>query len=119
VANTWRVDNHQPMRISRLLLTIAVVTGVCTAPVPATAATSFPRIDATGMQLVTGDTFATYGGRIAALEQKPSLAPVGVSIAAATWHNGDDSAIRVSFLDLATSKYRHVLLVEPTHHLGR
>lgn len=40
-------------------------------------------------------------------------------IAAATWHNGDDSAIRVSFLDLATNKYRHVLLVEPTHHLGR
>ena len=35
-------------------------------------------------------------------------------VAAATWHNGDDSAIRVSFLDLNTYKYRHVLLVEPT-----
>ncbi len=33
---------------------------------------------------------------------------------AATWHNADDTAIRVSFLDLATNKYRHVLLVEPT-----
>ncbi|WP_026162589.1 hypothetical protein [Kribbella catacumbae] len=162
------------MRIRRLVLTIAVVTGVCTAPALAEAAATFPRIDASGFQLVTGDTFATYGARIAALEQKPGLAPVGVTevlaasnrtgrnlchptyltaslnpqgfcwqdgedddanvwipqgftgsgdaqpgggarrIAAATWHNGNDSAIRVSFLDLTTYKYRHVLLVEPT-----
>lgn len=32
----------------------------------------------------------------------------------ASWHYSDDSAIRVSFLDLATLRYRHVLLVEPT-----
>jgi len=35
-------------------------------------------------------------------------------VVAATWHNGDDTAIRVSFLDTTTYKYRHVLLVEPT-----
>lgn len=153
-------------------MTIALLIGLCTAP--AHAAAPFPRIDASGFQLVAGDTFATYGARIAALEQKPGLAPVGVTevlaasnrtgrnlchptyltaslnpqgfcwqdgedddenvwipqgvtgsgdaqpgggarrVAAATWHNGNDSAIRVSFLDLATYKYRHVLLVEPT-----
>lgn len=37
----------------------------------------------------------------------------GRRVVAATWHYTDDSAIRVSFLDLATLKYRHVLLVEP------
>ncbi|MBB5833863.1 hypothetical protein [Kribbella italica] len=183
------------MRISRLLVTIALITTSLSAvpagslgataaePFGATAAGSlatapaaatFPRIDASGFQLVQGSTFATYGARIAALETKPQLAPVGVPevlaasnrtgralchatylnaalnpqgfcwqdgedddlnvwipqgvtgsgdaqpgggarrVIAATWHNADDTAIRVSFLDVATNKYRHVLLVEPT-----
>ncbi|WP_328995499.1 hypothetical protein OG394_12830 [Kribbella sp. NBC_01245] len=38
----------------------------------------------------------------------------GKRVVLASWHNADDTAIRVSFLDLATLKYRHVLLVEPT-----
>ncbi|MEV4756129.1 hypothetical protein AB0J86_13600 [Micromonospora sp. NPDC049559] len=38
----------------------------------------------------------------------------GRRVVAATWHYSDDSFIRVSFLDLATLRYRHVLLVEPT-----
>lgn len=65
------------MRICRLLLAIALLIGLCTAP--AHAAATFPRIDASGFQLVAGDTFATYGTRIAALEQNPGLAPVGVA----------------------------------------
>lgn len=161
------------MRIRRLLLTAALLIGLCQVPT-AHAAASFPRIDASGFQLVSGDTFATYGARIAALEQKPGLSPVGVTevlaasnrtgrnlchstyltaslnprgfcwqageddaenvwipqgvtgsgdahpaggarrVVAATWHNAGDTAIRVSFLDLTTYKYRHVLLVEPT-----
>ncbi|MFF0345298.1 hypothetical protein [Kribbella sp. NPDC004875] len=161
------------MRISRLLLTAALLIGVLPAP-SAQAAAAFPRIDATGFQLVSGDTFTTYGERVAQLETKPQLAPVGVTevlaasnrtgralchptylnaalnpqgfcwqdgedddenvwipqgvsgsgdaqpaggarrVAVASWHNTDDTAIRVSFLDLVTNKYRHVLLVEPT-----
>lgn len=161
------------MRISRFFLTAALLIGVLV-PTPAQAAATFPRIDASGFQLVSGDTFATYAARVAQLETKPQLAPVGVSevlaasnrtgrplchgtylnaslnpqgfcwqdgeddaqnvwipqgvsgsgdaqpaggarrVVVATWHNSDDSAIRVSFLDVATNKYRHVLLVEPT-----
>ena len=44
---------------------------------------------------------------------QPSGTVGGRRVVAATWHYADDSAIRVSFLDLATPKYRHVLLVEP------
>lgn len=167
------------MRISRLPATIVLAT-VALGAAPAAslgaapAAATFPRIDASGFQLVQGSTFATYTARIAALETKPQLAPVGVPevlaaanrtgralchstylntalnpqgfcwqdgedddlnvwipqgvtgsgdaqpsggarrVVAATWHNADDTAIRVSFLDVATNRYRHVLLVEPT-----
>jgi len=66
------------MRISRLLLTAALLIGVLPAQT-AQAAAAFPRIDATGFQLVSGDTFATYGDRVAQLETKPQLAPVGVT----------------------------------------
>lgn len=38
----------------------------------------------------------------------------GRRVVAATWHDSGDAHIRVSFLDLATLRYRHVLLVEPT-----
>ena len=60
------------------MLTAALLIGLCQVPT-AHAAASFPRIDASGFQLVAGDTFTTYGARIAALEQKPALAPVGVT----------------------------------------
>ena len=66
------------MRISRLFLTAALLIGVLV-PTPAQAAATFPRIDASGFQLVSGDTFATYGARVAQLETKPPLAPVGVT----------------------------------------
>ncbi|RZT27077.1 hypothetical protein EV649_0828 [Kribbella sp. VKM Ac-2569] len=66
------------MRISRLFLTAALLIGVLV-PTPAQAAATFPRIDASGFQLVSGDTFATYGARVAQLETKPPLAPVGVA----------------------------------------
>src|SRR5690242_12669305 len=56
----------------------AVLVQVWLAP-EAHAAAAFPRIDASGFRLVAGDTFATYGQRIAALERNPQLAPVGVS----------------------------------------
>ncbi|WP_133977157.1 hypothetical protein [Kribbella voronezhensis] len=158
------------MRITRSLMTAALLIGLCQVPT-AHAVASFPRIDASGFQLVSGDTFATYGDRVTALEQKPGLTPVGVTevlaaanrtgrplchstyltaaldpkgfcwqdgedddenvwipqgvtgsgdagggrrVVAATWHNANDTAIRVSFVDLTTYKYRHVLLVEPT-----
>ncbi|MBB6568195.1 hypothetical protein [Kribbella sandramycini] len=161
------------MRISRMLFTVGLLIGVLSAPT-AQAAATFPRIDASGFQLVSGDTFATYAARVAQLETKPQLAPVGVTdvlaasnrtgrplchstylnaalnpkgfcwqdgedddlnvwipqglsgsgdaqpaggarrVVVASWHNSGDTAIRVSFLDVATNKYRHVLLVEPT-----
>ena len=49
-------------------------------------------------------------------DAQPSGTVGGRRVVAATWHYADDSAIRVSFLDLATLKYRHVLLVEPVEH---
>ncbi|MCW3819822.1 hypothetical protein ONA91_35840 [Micromonospora sp. DR5-3] len=169
-------------RLARILMTLtalplAAAGTVVASPAPATAAVTFPRIDASGFRLVAGDTFATYGSRITALERDPRLAPAGLAavldganrqgrplchptnlaaslspagfcwdtgeddtanvwipqgvtgsgdaqsagtvlngrrVIAATWHYTDDSFIRVSFLDLATLRYRHVLLVEPT-----
>ncbi|MFC0622875.1 hypothetical protein [Kribbella deserti] len=166
------------MRINRLLVALAfLLTAIAPQTGPAHAAATFPRIDASGFNLTAGDTFATYAARVAALETKPQLAPVGVAevlassnrqgralchptfisaslnpqgfcwqdgedddlnvwipqgvtgsgdanpatgtvggkrVVLASWHNADDTAIRISFLDLATNKYRHVLLVEPT-----
>lgn len=68
----------EDMRISRLLFTATLLIGVCPLP-SAEAAATFPRIDATGFQLVSGDTFSTYAARVAQLETKPQLAPVGVT----------------------------------------
>lgn len=31
-----------------------------------------------------------------------------------SWHNGDDTSVRITFVDRDTNKYRHALLVEPT-----
>ena len=31
-----------------------------------------------------------------------------------SWHNEDDTSVRVTFVDKETNKYRHVLLVYPT-----
>jgi hypothetical protein len=47
-------------------------------------------------------------------DAQPSGTVDGRRVVAATWHFSDDSFIRVSFVDLATLRYRHVLLVEPT-----
>ncbi|GAA3521640.1 hypothetical protein [Actinocatenispora rupis] len=61
---------------SRVLSLVLLVTALSLAvPGPASAAAAFPRIDASGFQLVQGTTFATYGDRVAHLESgHPQLA---------------------------------------------
>ena len=65
---------------------------------------------ATGCSPGASSTIRTARGNV----WIPQGMDVDGSKVVASWHYSDDSAIRVSFLDLATLRYRHVLLVEPT-----
>ncbi|WP_158887212.1 hypothetical protein [Amycolatopsis anabasis] len=68
------------MRHKAVLLVLAVL-GALLSPAPATAAATFPRLDAAtvdSFRWTAGDTFKNYGERVAGLESHAQLAPRGL-----------------------------------------